>query len=67
MTPQRDVFLRVYANLPLPARSEVILDLGDEKGGPITWEVAHREVRADSELGKLILKKMLELKLIPTE
>ncbi len=61
----KDAFFRHFANLPLPVRREVILDLG-EKGGPITWEVAYREISADTELGKEILKKLVELKFIPT-
>lgn len=61
----RDAFFRHFANLPLSIRREIILDLG-EKGGPITWEVAYREISADTELGKEILKKLAELKFIPT-
>lgn len=60
---QRDAFFRHYANLPLNIRKEIILDLG-ESGGPITWEVAYREVKEDTELGTLILNKLIELKFI---
>ncbi|XOA42596.1 MAG: hypothetical protein ACKKMO_02175 [Candidatus Nealsonbacteria bacterium] len=62
----KDVFFRHYANLPLAVRREVVLDLG-EKGGPITWEVAYREIKADTKLGDEIFKKLIELKFIPTE
>jgi hypothetical protein len=60
----KDLFFRHYANLPLAVRREIILDLGG-KGGPITWEVAYREIQADTELGKDILKKLTELGFIP--
>lgn len=61
----RDNFFKHYANLPLPVRREVILDLGEEKGGPITWEIAYREIKAETDLGKEILDKLVELKFIP--
>ncbi len=59
----RDSFFRFYANLPIGVRREVILDLPER--GPITWEVAYREINEDSELGKVILQKLVELEFIP--
>jgi len=61
----RDDFFRFYANLPLNIRREVVLDLKER--GPITWEVAYLEIKADSDLGKKILQKLIELKFIPIE
>lgn len=61
----RDNFFRFYANLPLNIRREVVLDLKER--GPITWEVAYLEIKADSDLGKEILQKLIELKFIPIE
>lgn len=62
----RDAFFRFYANLPIGIRREVVLDLPDY--GPITWEVAYREIKIiDSELGKKILQKLIELGFIPLE
>lgn len=61
---EKDAFFRHYANLPLVVRREVILELG-EGIGPITWEVAYREINADTELGKKILAKLIEFKFIP--
>lgn len=46
-------------------RREIVLDLGPDSGGPITWEVAYREIDANTELGKKILEKLIELKFIP--
>lgn len=61
----RDSFFRFYANLPIGVRREIVLDLPDH--GPITWEVAYKEINVDSELGKVILQKLIELKFIPLE
>lgn len=58
---RRERFLRVYANLPLNTRKEIILVLEE---GPITWEVAYFEVKNNTEKGKKILEKLDELKLI---
>lgn len=63
----KDRFFRFYANLPLNLRREIILDLGENEGGPITWEVAYREINADTEKGKQILTKLIALKFIPAE
>jgi len=41
--------------------------LGLDNGGPITWEVAYREINADTKLGEKILEKLVDLKFIPTD
>ena len=51
--------------MPIGIRREVILDLLER--GPITWEVAYREIKIDSELGKVILQKLIELGFVPVE
>jgi len=62
---RRERFLRVYANLPLNSRKEIILVL-EEKGikQPITWAVAYLEVKNNTPTGEKILEKLDELKLI---
>jgi len=55
-------FLKVSTNLPINLRSEVILVLSDK--GPITWNVAFLEISNETELGEIILKKLIELKII---
>lgn len=55
-------FYRHYANLPFPIRKEVILSIDEQ---PITWEVAYREIDADTELGKRIFEKLIQLQFIP--
>ena len=63
----KENFFKVYANLPLNLRKEVVLDLGADRGGPITWEVAYREIDASTELGNHILERLTELGFIPKE
>lgn len=55
-------FLKVYANLPINLRNDVILVL--DSYGPITWNVAFIEIDNDTELGKIILEKLINLKIV---
>ena len=57
----KDQFLRIYSNLSLDLRREIIV-LVDDK--PITWNVAYHEIEKETKLGKKILKKIIELELI---
>jgi hypothetical protein len=57
----KDKFFKVYVNLPLNLREEVILVLGDE---PITWKVAYLEISEETPLGKRILEKLEALEFI---
>ena len=57
----KERFLRVYANLPLGARTEIILVLDNE---PITWNVAYLEVSSSTGKSGKILKKLEELKIL---
>ena len=61
MTKGKADFLKVYANLPIDLRKEIILIIDDE---PITWNVAYAEIEKNTKLGKKILKKMIDLELI---
>lgn len=60
-TKNREQFLRIYANLPLNVREEIVCVIEDK---PITWNVAYLEVRADTKLGKDILRKLSDLEII---
>lgn len=57
----KEKFFKVYANLPLNLREEVILVINDE---PITWRVAYLEISNNTKLGKLILEKLEALQFI---
>jgi len=54
-------FLRVYANLPLSHRSEIIVVLNDE---PLTWNAARIEIENDTLKGKEILEKLIKMKIL---
>lgn len=57
----RETFLKIYADIPLNLRKEIILVLDKE---PLTWNVAYIEVTNSTVKSKLILKKLRELKII---
>ena len=57
----RERFLRIYADIPLGLRREIILILDN---APISWNVAFVEVSNKTIKSKTILKKLNELKII---
>jgi hypothetical protein len=57
-----DKFFKVYANLPLNLREEIVLVLPDV--GPITWNVAYLEISGGTLVGEKILEKLFELQII---
>lgn len=61
MNPDREKFLKIYANLPLPAREEIICVI---EGKPITWNVSFLEIQNNTKLGDKILSQLSELKFI---
>ena len=54
----KDKFIKVYSNLPIDIRKEIILLI---EGKPISWDVAYIEIEKETTLGKEILRKLLEL------
>lgn len=59
---KKEKFLKIYANLPINLRNEIILVL--DKEGPITWNAAYIEINNDTKLSEIIFKKLLQLKII---
>lgn len=57
----REKFLKVYSNLPLALRKEIVLVI-DEK--PITWNVAFFEIDNNTPTGDVILTKLENLNII---
>ncbi len=57
----KEDFLKIYANMPINIRSDIILVIDNE---PITWNVAYTEVINDSKKSEEILKKLKELNII---
>ena len=62
MNPLKTRFLKVYANLPLGLRNDIVAVF--EGIGPITWNTAYIEVSNDTEIGDMILKRLEELEII---
>jgi hypothetical protein len=58
---ERARFLKIYNNLPLEERKQVVLVLENE---PISWEIARNEILHNSERGEEILQKLIVLKII---
>ena len=54
-------FYKVYNNLPLNLRDEVVLVIQNE---PVTWKVARLEVDQDTKLSRTILEKLVALGVI---
>lgn len=61
-TPSKDKFSRVYANLPIGLRDQVIIVLPEV--GPMSWNAAYVEVSNNTKLGDTIVEKLVELKII---
>ncbi len=61
MEPSREQFLKVYANIPLNLRDEIILVF---EGKPLTWNVAYLEIKANTNVSTGILRELRGLKLI---
>ncbi|MCD6247314.1 MAG: hypothetical protein J7J87_02670 [Candidatus Diapherotrites archaeon] len=61
MVRGKERFLKVYSNLPIDIRREIILVIEDQ---PITWSVAYDEIMKETELGREIIKKLIEMELI---
>ena len=52
-------FLKIYANLPLSVRNDVVV-----KNEPLTWNAAHLEVEQNTPVGKEILEILTKLKIL---
>ena len=56
-----DRFFRVYDNIPINTRKELIVIIDDK---PITWDIAYKEIKNESSLGYKIFNKLVKLKFI---
>lgn len=54
-------FAEIYSNLPIKTRREVVVVIDDQ---PISWEIAYKEVENNTDMGKKILMKMQDLKIL---
>ena len=51
-------FLKIYANLSIKDRNEIIVVINNE---PFTWNSAELEIEQDTLIGKKILTKLVKL------
>lgn len=58
----KEKFIKIYSNLPLGVRQEIILVLDDDR--PITWDVAFNEINFETPLSDVILEKLRKLEII---
>lgn len=58
MHDQKTKFLRIYANLPLNQRQEIVVVVDEE---PLTWNAAKIEIENDTQKGGEILDKLVKL------
>ncbi len=58
----REKFLNIYSNLPIPIRDEVVYI--DDNQRPVSWNVCYLEVVNNTELGRKILKRLEGLNII---
>lgn len=58
---KKERFYKVYANLPLNLRDEIVAVVNNE---PITWRVAKLEIDKSTKIGDLILDKLDSMKII---
>lgn len=63
MAPKKDYahFRQVYANLPLSARNEIVVVVGDK---PLTWNAARIEIDNDTPIGQEIVRKLIAMGII---
>ncbi|MBU0974638.1 hypothetical protein KKD03_02970 [Patescibacteria group bacterium] len=54
-------FNKVYANLPLHLRMEIVVVA---QGEPFTWNSARLEIENNSDIGRLILDKLVKMEII---
>lgn len=56
-----DRFMKVFVSLPLTERDQVAVVIEDN---PISWNMAYREIRNNTQLGETIIKKLIALDVI---
>lgn len=55
-------FLKVYANLPVGLRNEIVVVM--DGVGPMSWNTAYVEISQETELGQQIIDKLIKMDVI---
>lgn len=58
----KERFFRVYANLPIGLRDQVVIVVPEV--GPMSWNAAYAEVSNNTKIGDSIVEKLIEQKII---
>ena len=58
---KRSLFKRIYANLPLGLRKEIVVIVDGE---PMTWNAANIEVENNTKKGDELLEKLTQLSIL---
>jgi len=61
MLKGKEDFFKVYSNIPLEERKNVVAVVDDQ---PISWALAYQEIKNETEMGEKILKILKELGII---
>ena len=59
---KRAKFIKIFSNIPDKIRNEDIIAIVE--GKPYTWSNAYFEIKENTELGKKILKVLIDLKIV---
>lgn len=59
---RKSQFLKIYANLPLGVRDDIVVVT---KGEPLSWKAAKLEIEQNTPQGKEILTILTNLKILP--
>jgi len=57
----KEEFFRIYANLPLEERNNVVVIINQQ---PISWNIAYIEIKNSTKLGQQILKTLKDLDIL---
>jgi hypothetical protein len=57
----KESFYKIYANLPLPLRDEIVVVIDGE---PMTWRIARIEVDGDTPTSLTILDNLTKMNII---
>ena len=54
-------FVKVFSSLPLEERIQSVVVIGNQ---PISWNMAYNEIKHNTEFGKKIGKKLIDMDII---
>ena len=61
MTNIKEEFFKIYSSLPIEERNKAVVVINNE---PISWNLAYKEIKNDTERGQVILKTLKALDII---